>query len=208
MILKGPIHGSGAERGGGRMRGRLWGAVMAMALCLSVGKGEQRVAMPEVVPTPPIPPVEEPFADVSFGQRWYDGAQYGYRRGVIRGITEDSFGGELTATRAMTAVMLWRMAGEPEAPGESRFQDIKGGKYYTAAVIWGERRGLWEGYGDGTFRPDAGMTWSQLELVLERYCGEVTIFPEKGVRGEGKTTLSRGELAQVLMELEEDNKYI
>lgn len=190
------------------MRDLFWRTALAAVVCLGVA-GSRQSTMPEVVPSPPVLPAEEPFTDMSFGQRWYDGAQYGYRRGIIRGVTENSFGAELTATRAMAATMLWRMAGEPEAQGESRFADIGPKKYYTTAVIWGERQGLWKGYSDGTFRPDAAVTWGQLELVLGRYPGpeEEAAYPVGMLLSAGekrKTALNRGELAQTLMELWED----
>lgn len=186
---------------------RLWTGLLAAALCLGTGRGVRLAVVPDVVPVPPAPPAEEPFGDVDFGERWYDGARYGYRRGIVRGITGTRFGGELTATRAMAAAMVWRLAGEPEALGESAFGDVEEGMYYVPAVVWGESRGLWEGYGDGTFRPDAPVTWGQLRLVLERYRGGETVpaalVPADTEGPGGDRTLCRGELAQVLMELGE-----
>ena len=177
----------------------LWRSALAVVLCLGVGESYRRV--PVEIPLPPSPPAEEPFLDVDFGQRWYDGAQYGYRRGLVRGMGETEFGGELTATRAMAATMLWRMAGEPEVLGGSGFRDVEPGKYYTAAVVWGESRGLWKGYGDGTFRPGEGITWGQLELALGRYLGA----EEKGfglaAQKDRQAEMNRGELAETLMEL-------
>lgn len=186
------------------MRELAWRAALAVVLCLGIGRSYQWATLPEETPMPEELPAEEPFGDVSFGERWYDGAQYGYRRGIIRGMTETEFGGELTATRAMAATMVWRLAGEPEVLGSSTFRDVKLGEYYTAAVVWGESRSLWEGYGDGTFRPDEAVTWGQLELVLERYMGGETgglrvrgLSEVRGTAGE----MNRGELAEALMEL-------
>lgn len=185
------------------MKDLLWRTVLAVLLCFGVGESYRRV--PQEVPAPPTPPVEVPFGDITFGERWYDGAQYGYRRGLVRGMTETQFGGELTATRAMAATMVWRMAGQPQVLGQSHFQDVEPEKYYTPAVVWGETRGLWEGYGDGTFRPDAGITWGQLELVLGRYLGEETDPTVRAktlseVKGTDEA-MNRGELAEALMEL-------
>lgn len=185
-------------------------AVLAAALCLGTGGSRPRLArVPDEVPAPPPPPREEPFADISFGQRWYDGAQYGYRSGLVRGLTETQFGGELTATRAMAATMLWRLAGQPEALGASMFRDMEPGRYYTAAVVWGESRGLWRGYGDGTFRPHEPVTRSQLELVLDRYCGEgsvgaAVLSRPPDPREKTQQEMTRGELAEILMELREE----
>lgn len=195
------------------MRDLLWRTVLAAVLCFGVGESYRRV--PQEVPAPPAPPVEAPFGDIAFGERWYDGAQYGYRRGLVRGMTETEFGGELTATRAMAATMVWRLAGQPQVLGESRFFDVEPGKYYTPAVVWGETRGLWEGYGDSTFRPDEAVTRDQLELVLERYCGEGRAVGTAirrplsagcDSREEETGKMNRGELAERLMELCEERR--
>lgn len=178
----------------------LWRSILGVALCLGVGESYRR--LPQEIPVPPSPPVEAPFADVAFGDRWYDGAQYGRRRGFVRGMTETEFGGELPATRAMAAAMVWRMAGEPQVLDQSRFSDVEPERYYAPAVVWGETRGLWQGYGDGSFRPDEGITWGQLGLVLDRYLGEGTA-PARA-EAEPYGPVKRGELAETLMELREE----
>lgn len=191
------------------MRDLLWRAALAAVLCLGVGKSYRWATLPEEVPIPKTHPAEEPFKDIYFGQRWYDGAQYGYRHGIIRGMSETEFGAGLTATRAMAATMVWRMAGEPEVLGRSAFQDVEPEKYYTMAVTWGETQGLWEGYGDGTFRPDEPVTWTQLELILKRYVetkkpvGAAISRPLSTGQEELAGELTRGELAETLMELRE-----
>ena len=189
------------------MRELLWRSVLAAVLCLGVGESYRRV--PQETPAPLVQPAEAPFLDVAFGERWYDGAQYGYQRGLVRGMSEEEFGGELTATRAMAATMVWRLVGQPQVLGKSGFRDVEPGRYYTSAVVWGETRGLWEGYGDGTFRPEEGVTWGQLELVLGRYLGEEEIR-EAAARtvptAAADRGMSRGELAEALMELCERRK--
>lgn len=184
------------------MREWIWRTALAAVLCLGVGESYRRT-VPLETPVPAAPPPEIPFVDVDFGQRWYDGAQYGYRRGLVRGMSETEFGGELTATRAMAATMVWRMAGQPQVLGPSRFADVEPGQWYTPAVVWGETRGLWEGYGDGTFRPATGVTQTQLERVLERYQRrEEEAAVLAGTRLSAKqeeAPLTRGELAETLM---------
>lgn len=184
------------------MREWIWRTALAAVLCLGVGESYRRT-VPLETPVPAAPPPEIPFVDVDFGQRWYDGAQYGYRRGFVRGMSETEFGGELTATRAMAATMVWRMAGQPMVLGPSRFTDVELGQWYTPAVVWGETRGLWEGYGDGTFRPETGVTQTQMERVLERYRRrEEEAAVLAGTRLSAKqeeAPLTRGELAETLM---------
>lgn len=187
------------------MREWLWKSMLAAVLCLGAGESYRRT-VPLETPVPPTPPAEAPFVDVAFGQRWYDGAQYGYRRGLVRGMTETEFGGELPATRAMAATMIWRMAGEPEVLGKSGFSDVEEDRYYTPAVVWGESRGLWRGYGAGDFRPETPVTRAQLKMVLGRYMGreEVEVSLLKMPPAGEKRPLSRGELAETLMKLCEE----
>lgn len=187
---------------------RIWAVWLGAALCLGAGGG--RSSLPEIIPRPDVTAVEEPFLDVEFGQRWYDAAQYGYRRGLVRGMEENAFGGERTATRAMAATMVWRMAGQPRGPADSGFWDVEPGRWYTPAVAWGEGLGLWQGYGDGAFGPEDPVTRAQLKWMLERYLGAERAA-EAAAMGRGLEEpageMSRGELAEILMELcEERNK--
>ncbi len=198
------------------MKKTLWRPLLAAVLCLGAGRSHQYLAAtPEVVPTPPALPLEEPFADVSFGQRWYDGAQYGYRNGLVRGMTERSFAGELPATRAMAVTMLWRLAGEPEVLGPSGFSDVEPESWYTPAAVWAETRDILLGYGDNTLRPDESVTWDQLELIFARYYGEGKpvgaaisrpLSQGPGRREEQEGPLTRGELAETFMELREERE--
>ncbi len=185
---------------------RAWALWLGAALCL--GAGGKSSSLPEIIPRPEGAVVEEPFLDVDFGQRWYDAAQYGYRRGLVRGMEENAFGAELTATRAMAATMVWRMAGEPLVLGSSRFSDVGPEEWYTQAVVWAETRGLVRGFEDNTFRPGAGVTWEQLERILGRYLGgeaaaAAALSTTSAPEGQSMT---RGELAERLMELCEEKK--
>lgn len=186
---------------------RIWAVWLGAALCLGAGGG--RSSLPEIIPRPDVTAVEEPFLDVEFGQRWYDAAQYGYRRGLVRGMEENAFGGERTATRAMAVTMVWRLAGEPLVLGDSRFSDVGPEKWYARAVVWAETRALARGYGDGTFGPEDPVTRAQLKWMLERYLGTERVA-QAAAMGPGLEEpageMSRGELAEVLMELCEEEK--
>lgn len=183
------------------MRRVLGTLALGMGLLLGLGRGRGAFPVVEVYPLPQTPEVVEPFRDTAFGERWYDGAQYGYRRGMVRGVTETRFGGEERATRAMAVAMLWRLAGEPEPMGESGFTDVEEGWYYAPAVAWAEKAGLVRGFGDGTFQPQEGLTRGQLATLLDRWApqGEWAAF-RADAQGRGEEVLCRGELVEALME--------
>ena len=71
-------------------------------------------------------------------------------------------------TRGQISAILHRLAGEPALRGSS-FSDVPSSAYYGEAVAWAVRRGIVEGYPDGTFRPDLPVSRQQLAAILWRY---------------------------------------
>ena len=101
---------------------------------------------------------------------WYRSAVDGAtERGLMQGTGEDSFSPQLSATRAMAAVILYRLAGSPEVEYSEAFSDVPQGKWYTDAVIWAAREGILLGYPDGSFYPGAAVTRESLITILFRY---------------------------------------
>ena len=80
------------------------------------------------------------------------------------------------------------MAGSPAVTGENAFTDVEAGSWYEDAIIWAAANGIVEGYGDGTFFPDADVTREQMAAILYRYAeyagldvtgrGDLTAFPD------------------------------
>ena len=69
----------------------------------------------------------------------------------------------------MIVTILYRLEGEPMIRSGMPFSDVTESDWYAKAVSWAESRGIIEGYGDGTFRPNAPITREQLAAVLYRY---------------------------------------
>lgn len=100
---------------------------------------------------------------------WYAGAvERVYAAGLMKGTGNGAFSPGGTVTRGQIAAILHRMAGEPGGRGAS-FSDIPDTAYYAQAVAWAARRGVVEGYPDGTFRPDLPISRQQLAAILWRY---------------------------------------
>lgn len=100
---------------------------------------------------------------------WYAGAvERVCAAGLMKGTGSGTFSPGGTVTRGQIAAILHRMAGEPEGRGVS-FSDIPDTAYYAQAVAWAARRGVVEGYPDGTFRPDLPVSRQQLAAILWRY---------------------------------------
>ena len=108
-----------------------------------------------------------PFVDVT--NHWaYTDIKRVYNRGWMVGESATIFAPDQELTRAMLAVILYAMAGEPEVTAANPFSDVPAGDWYTDAVIWAAANGIVVGCGDGTFRPEMAVTRAQAAVML---CG-------------------------------------
>ena len=106
---------------------------------------------------------------------WYhDGIHFVLDSGMMSGYGEGLFGPNDSTTRAMTATILWNMAGKPKSEARISFIDVPQGKWYTEAVRWAAEVGIIVGNTDGIsgeliFRPDDFVTREQLATMIYRY---------------------------------------
>lgn len=92
--------------------------------------------------------------------------------GLMNGAGDGTFSPGDAVTRGQIAAILYRLAGEL-AVYRSSFSDVPASSYYARAVAWAARRGVAEGFSDGTFRPDLPVSRQQLAAILWRYAGLV-----------------------------------
>ena len=109
-----------------------------------------------------------PFVDVNAADWFCEAVRYVYARGMMGGTGTNTFSPGGTTTRAMIVTILHRLEGTPAAAG-SAFTDVPAGQYYAQAVGWASSVGVVNGYGDGTFQPDAPITREQMAAILCRY---------------------------------------
>ncbi|GAA4720702.1 phosphodiester glycosidase family protein [Brevibacillus fulvus] len=90
------------------------------------------------------------------------------QRGLVKGLTEDLFGPEVSLTRAQYVTLLAR-AFQWELPDDPRlnFKDAVPA-YAQAAVQAAMEKGLVKGYPDQTFRPDQAVTRAEAAVILDR----------------------------------------
>ena len=113
-----------------------------------------------------------PFVDVT--NHWaYTDIKRVYNRGWMVGESATIFAPDQDLTRAMLAVILYAMAGEPEVTAANPFSDVPAGEWYTDAVIWAAANGIVVGCGDGTFRPEMAVTRAQAAVMLCGYAAFV-----------------------------------
>lgn len=86
------------------------------------------------------------------------------RRGIIDGYGDGSFGPQNNITRAEALKVILEALGEtPELVNVSEFDDVSTNAWYSGYVHVAKKKGIVNGYGDGTFGPNK--TVSQVELL-------------------------------------------
>ena len=118
-----------------------------------------------------------PFPDALEGEWYSEAVRWAWLSGLMTGYGDGSglFGTSSALTRAEAAVVLWRLAGEPEgASGLPADCDPSG--FYAEAASWALGAGVFSGYSGDAFGPADTITREQLATVLWRAAGS----PEAG----------------------------
>ena len=136
---------------------------------------------PEPEPTPDPAPTS--FSDVTFDKWYYGWVGQAASRGLMSGYKDADgkytglFGPEDQLTRAQVAIVIWRMAGSPEAGYTGKFPDVAEGAWYAQAVEWCAAQGIVTGYtggvNAGTYQPDGYVTREELAVMVYRYAKSV-----------------------------------
>lgn len=101
---------------------------------------------------------------------WYEEAiRTVTEQGWMNGTGSGKFSPNATLTRAMLATVLWRMENCPAAAATGNFTDTVRGSWYDGGVSWCVAEGIFQGFPDGSFRPNDAITREQLALVFYRY---------------------------------------
>lgn len=115
------------------------------------------------------PSVKNPFTDVKPGDWFYDDVMFVYEKKLMMGTSSTLFSPNEAATRAMLATILWRMDGSPAPKSSACYSDVPTGQWYSDAIAWATEKGIFEGYGNGTFGPNDPITREQLAAIFYRY---------------------------------------
>ena len=110
-----------------------------------------------------------PFTDVSEDAWYYNVAKECYETGLINGTSATTFSPMQEMTRAMVVTILWRMDGQPSTAFNNKFKDVSSRQWYATSISWAVNNGVVNGYGDGTFKPDAAVTREQVAVMLANY---------------------------------------
>ena len=109
---------------------------------------------------------ENPFADVTVNDYFYDAAIWAYQKGMVTG---NLFEGNTPCTRAATVTYLWKNAGAPAYGDEILyFEDVAKDAEYRDAVVWAFKHAVTSGTSLFTFSPDSTCTRGQIVTFLYR----------------------------------------
>lgn len=90
-------------------------------------------------------------------------------RGILKGMDNGKFEGELPITRAMVATVLKRLSKDQSVNTVQNFKDVKATDWFADAVKWAQSQGLIKGYEDGTFKANNLVTRQELAIIIERF---------------------------------------
>ena len=122
----------------------------------------------------------EKFSDVKEGAWYYEVVNKAADNGYIKGYAGTTlFGPEAQIKRGDVACVLFNMAGNKFGTTDNHidedgnfltgFSDVNGHAYYAQAIAWAKQAGVVNGYGDGTFKPEAMVTREEFACMLANY---------------------------------------
>ncbi|WP_066834748.1 S-layer homology domain-containing protein [Collinsella ihumii] len=125
------------------------------------------------------------FADVAYTDYFADPVAAVNARGFMNGYNDTwLFGSYDAITRGQVACVLYNMAtyaGQVDESDltyneisgyETGFSDVNGKAYYGKAIAWAKQAGVVNGYGDGTFAPDAPVTREEFAAMVSNYASK------------------------------------
>ncbi|MBR4657019.1 MAG: S-layer homology domain-containing protein [Oscillospiraceae bacterium] len=119
------------------------------------------------------------FGDVTEGAWYADAVDFVSSHELFVGDENGSFNPTDTMSRAMMAMVMFRLEGEPEAGEGKSFSDVEEGKWYTEAINWASNAGVMNGYGE-SFGTNDPVTREQMALLLYNYVQTQGIQVKKG----------------------------
>lgn len=116
--------------------------------------------------------INYPFTDVSLSSTYGDAVQWAYENGIVKGMSDMTFGPDLSITREQITAMLMRYAqykGEDVTAGGKLTNFTDSGRisgYAKDAMAWAVGKNLINGMGDGTVAPKGTATRAQVAQIL------------------------------------------
>lgn len=134
--------------------------------------------LPASHPPPHHDPCAEGYPDVAPSYTFYNDIKYLTCRGVVEPDTAGNFRPSEATSRADLATWAVSAYNLPPAPaGRWTFSDVPASHPAYAEIEAAAQAGVINGYGDGTFRPDAGITRAQAAKIIASAAHYTLISP-------------------------------
>ena len=111
--------------------------------------------------------VETAFTDVDEGAWYCQPVAYLQKYGIVNGYPEGDFRPDATITRAEFATMASKFSKLAQSPGNV-FSDVSDSYWAAEYINCIAAKGWIAGFGDGTFRPEEGITRAQAVAIINR----------------------------------------
>ena len=112
---------------------------------------------------------ENPFADVSEADFYYQAVLWAVEAGITNGVDAEHFAPYATATRAQIVTFLHRSNGiQTAAFAENPFTDVVSGDWFYTPVLWAVENGITTGVTADLFDADGQCSRAQLVTFLYR----------------------------------------
>ena len=167
-VASGGNSGSGGGGGGG-------GVITPVTSTTSVTPATSVTTITPVVPIAPVAPITHMFSDVATSYWGYGAISNLSGSGYISGYPDGTFKPDNQITRAeFCAIMDSVLNLTPYTPQTSTFNDINTGDWFDHAVETAVHAGIANGYGDGTFQPNAPISRQEMACILVQALGKQT----------------------------------
>ena len=97
-----------------------------------------------------------------------DSINWAANEGLVNGVGGGRYDPNTPISRAMMAVVLWRLEGSPSSSVSTPFTDLSA-DWYKTAVVWAFEKGIVNGNSPTTFAPDLFLTREQAATFFFRY---------------------------------------
>lgn len=114
---------------------------------------------------------EFPFIDVPNDAWFTDGVHYCFENGYMSGVSDTLFAPNTVTTRAMFVMIIAKVAGAElsDYEGQSSFDDVPVGEWYSNAIEWAYQNGISSGKGNGSFGVADHVSREQVATFLSAF---------------------------------------
>jgi hypothetical protein len=120
------------------------------------------------------PPFDAPgtpsFTDVGPSNQFYDEIEWMAAEEISTGYADHTYRPSWQVTRGAMSAFMYRLADEPEFtdPITPSFSDVAPDFAFFSEIEWMSAEEITTGYGDGTYRPGAGVSRQAMSAFMHR----------------------------------------